>query len=419
MAEASPRGGFRWVIIALLFFATTVNYIDRQILGILAAPLQKEIGWSEAQYGFIVTAFQAAYAIGLLAFGWAIDWMGTRRGYVISITWWSLAAMAHALAATPFGFGIARFLLGFGEAGNFPAAVKTVAEWFPRRERALAVGLFNCGSNIGAILTPLLVPWIALRLGWRAAFLLTGASGLIWVAAWWRLYRSPSVHPRVSPAELAHIQSDHEESQAGVPWGQLLRYRQTWALILARFLTDPVWWFYLYWVPKFLYTQHGLTLDRIGPPLVAVYLAADAGSIFGGWLSSMLIRRGWSVNAARKLAILACALMVVPVTMAARVSNVWAAVAVLGLATAGHQGWASNMFAMISDIYPKNAVSTVTGISGFGGSVGGMLVASAVGLILQFTGSYVAIFAWAGFSYLFILGLIQIMIPRIEPVSVE
>ena len=419
MTAASPRGGFRWVIIALLFFATTVNYIDRQILGILATPLQKEIGWSEAQYGFIVTAFQAAYAIGLLVFGWAIDRIGTRRGYVLSIAWWSLAAMAHALAATPFGFGLARFFLGFGEAGNFPAAVKTVAEWFPRRERALAVGLFNCGSNIGAILTPLMVPWIALHLGWRVAFLLTGALGLIWVVAWWLLYRSPSAHPRVSAAELAHIQSDHEENQAAVPWGQLLRYRQTWALILARFLTDPVWWFYLYWVPKFLYTQHGLTLDRIGPPLVVVYLAADAGSIFGGWLSSMLIRRGWSVNAARKLAILACALMVVPVITATHVSNVWAAVAVLGLATAGHQGWASNLFAMISDIYPKNAVSTVTGISGFGGSIGGMVVASAVGLILQFTGSYVAIFAWAGFSYLFILGLIQIMIPRIEPLSTE
>jgi MFS transporter, ACS family, hexuronate transporter len=413
---ARPRTRFRWVIVALLFAATTVNYIDRQILGILAVTLEKEIGWSEAEYGFIVTAFQTSYAVGLIAFGWIIDRIGTRKGYVLSISWWSVAAMAHALASTPFGFGVARLFLGLGEAGNFPAAVKTVAEWFPRRERALAVGLFNCGSNIGAILTPLVVPWIAIHFGWRAAFVITGGVGLFWVAAWWLLYESPERHPRVSPSELAHILSDREEKQGGVPWARILGYRQTWALIIARFLTDPVWWFYLYWVPKFLYTRHGLTLDRIGLPLVVVYLAADGGSIFGGWLSSMLIRRGWSVNAARKFAILICALMVVPVAFASQVDDLWVAVAILGMATAGHQGWAANMFAMISDIYPKNMVSTVTGISGFGGSVGGMLVASAVGLILQFTGSYVVIFGWAGMSYLIILAIIQVMIPRIEAI---
>jgi ACS family hexuronate transporter-like MFS transporter len=412
-------GRFRWTIVALLFFATTVNYIDRQVLGILAVPLQDEIGWSEAEYGFIVTAFQAAYAIGLIAFGRAIDWLGTRIGYVLSITWWSLAAMGHALAGSAFGFGVARFFLGIGEAGNFPAAVKTVAEWFPRRERALAVGLFNCGSNIGAIITPLVVPWIALRFGWRAAFLATGAIGLLWVAVWLALYRPPARHPLVSAAELALINSDPPENSERVPWARLLAYRQTWALITARFLTDPVWWFYLYWTPKFLHQQHGITLDQLGAPLVVVYLTADAGSVFGGWMSSTLIRRGCTVNAARKLAILVCALLVVPVAFASRVDDLWTAVAVLALATAGHQGWAANMFAMISDIYPRNAVSSVTGIAGFGGSVGGMLVASAVGIILQFTGSYTVIFAWAGFSYLFILALIHIMIPRIGSVAEE
>jgi ACS family hexuronate transporter-like MFS transporter len=407
---------FRWVIVALLFLATTFNYMDRQILGILAVTLEKEIGWSEAQYGYIVTAFQTAYAVGLIWFGWAIDRMGTRAGYVLSIGWWSAAAMGHALASTPLGFGIARAFLGFGEAGNFPAAVKTVAEWFPQRERALAVGLFNCGSNIGAIVTPLVVPWIALHLGWRMAFVIVGAVGLLWVVAWWLLYGPPARHPRVSDSELAHILSDPDSKQPTVSWRQLLRYRQTWALVIARFLTDPVWWFYLYWVPKFLYTRHGLTLDRIGLPLVVVYLAADGGSIFGGWLSSMLIRRGWSVNAARKSAILVCALMVVPVAFASQVDDLWMAVAILGFATAGHQGWAANMFAMISDMFPKNMVSTATGVTGFGGSAGGMLVASAIGLILEFTGSYVPIFVWAGVSYLIILAIIQVMIPRIDAI---
>jgi len=419
---ARPRllaGRFRWVIVALLFLATTVNYIDRQVLGILATPLEKEIGWSEAEYGLIVTAFQAAYAIGLIGFGRLIDWLDTRIGYLISIAWWSLAAMAHGFAGSTLGFGAARFLLGLGEAGNFPAAVKTVAEWFPRRERALAVGLFNCGSNVGAIITPLLVPWITLTYGWRAAFFATGAIGFFWVAAWLVLYRAPDKHPRVSASELAHIHSDHEETQAPVPWVKLIAYRETWALILARFMTDPVWWFYLYWAPKFLHSRHGLTLDQIGLPLVVIYLAADVGSVFGGWLSSMLIRRGWRVSTARKFAILICASMVVPVAFASGVSSLWTAVTVLSFATAGHQGWSANMFAMISDMYPKNAVSSVTGIAGFGGAVGGMLVSAATGFILQYTGSYVPVFLWAGSAYLLVLGMIHLMIPQIRPVALS
>jgi len=414
-----PTGRYRWLICALLFFATTINYMDRQVLGILAGPLGQGIGWSEAQYGLIVTAFQAAYAIGLVGFGRIIDRIGTRIGYVLAMGWWSLAAMAHGVAGSALGFGAARFFLGLGEAGNFPAAVKTVTEWFPRKERAFAIGLFNCGSNIGAIVTPLVVPWIALALGWRWAFLLTGAVGFFWLAAWLAVYASPGSNRRVSKAELEHIQSDREEPVPSVPWATLLVYRQTWALVIARFLTDPVWWFYLYWAPKFLYTRHGLTLDKIGIPLVIIYLVADGGSIFGGWLSSTLIKRGWTLDAARKFAILICALLVVPVAFASQVSQMWAAVLVLSLATAGHQGWAANMFASISDMYPRQAVSSMVGIAGFGGSIGGMVVASATGFILQATGSYVPVFLWAGFSYLFILGLIQLMIPKIQPIDMR
>lgn len=415
--ERKSAGWFRWTICGLLFLATTVNYMDRQILGILAAPLEKEIGWTEAQYGLIVTAFQTAYAIGLPAFGWLIDRIGTRAGYALAIAWWSLAAAGHALARSAFGFGAARFLLGFGEAGNFPAAVKTVAEWFPRNERALAVGLFNCGSNVGAIVTPLLVPWLAIHFGWRWAFALTGGAGLLWLIAWFALYGDPRTHRRLGESERRLILAGREQGAAPVPWRRLLAYRQTWALVIARFLTDPVWWFYLYWGPKYLNAKQGVTLEKIGLPLVVMYLAADAGSIFGGWLSSSLMKRGWSVNAARKTAILACALMVAPMAFAARTGELWTAVLVLSLAAAGHQGWAANMFAMISDIYPQRAVSTVTGIAGLGGSAGGMVISASIGFILQATGSYVPMFIWAGVSYLVILAIIHAMIPKIAPVE--
>jgi ACS family hexuronate transporter-like MFS transporter len=330
---------------------------------------------------------------------------------VLSITWWSVAAMAHGLVSSTLGFGVARFFLGAGEAGNFPAAVKTVAEWFPKRERALAVGIFNCGSNIGAVITPLAVPWITLRFGWRAAFLATGAVGLLWVAAWLLLYRAPGAN--------AKPEDEDEASAVRVPWVKLLAYRETWGLIIARFLTDPVWWFYLYWLPKFLQQRHGITLAQIGLPLVVVYLAADGGSIFGGWLSSTLIRRGMSVGRARKIAILVSALMVVPVAFAPRLESLWAVIVVLGFAAAGHQGWAANMFALISDLFPTSAISSATGISGFGGSVGGMLIATGVGLILQYTGSYVPMFLFAASSYLLVLALIHWLIPVVRTVDAK
>ncbi|MCU0246789.1 MAG: MFS transporter [Bryobacter sp.] len=395
---AAPR--FRWTVVALLFAATTINYIDRQVLGLLAPALQKDIGWSESEYGYVVTAFSAAYALGLVVFGRIIDRAGTRIGFVIAISIWSLAATLHAAARSVLGFAGARFLLGLGEAGNFPAANKAVAEWFPREERAFAVGLFNCGSNVGALLTPLAVPWITLHYGWRTAFLVTGLLGFVWLIAWLALYRE-----RPQPA------------QAGIPWSRLIEHRAVWAIVICRFLTDPVWWFYLYWAPKFLHSRHGLDLSQLGPPLVVIYLAADGGSILGGWLSSYWIRRGWTPNRARKLAILVCALLVTPAVFAARVTELWQAVLILSLAAAGHQGWASNMFALISDIFPARAVSSVTGICGFGGAIGGIFAASATGLLLEWTGSYHLVFLFAGTSYLLILAILHAMVPRVRPLE--
>ncbi len=398
-----PR--FRWTVCALLFLATTVNYVDRQILGILAGPLQSSLGWTESEYGYIVTAFQVAYAIGLLCFGRVIDAAGTRIGYSLAIGLWSLAATAHGFVRSVFGFGVARFFLGLGEAGNFPAAVKAAGEWFPPNERALAIGVFNSGSTVGAIATPLLVPWIALRYGWQWAFIATGLMGLLWVPIWLAIYRRPG----------PYAGSTGTAEQAG--WLSLLAYRQTWALVIARFFTDPVWWFYLFWGPKFLQSRFGLTLEQIGPPLVGIYLISNLGGLLGGWLSSTLIKRGITVNASRKLAILASAILVAPVSFSTLMSNIWLAVLVLGLAAAGHQGWASNLFASIADIYPPRAVASATGLSGFGGSIGGMIAASGAGLLLEKTGSYAIPFAYAGVSYLLILLIIQVMIPRIAPIE--
>jgi ACS family hexuronate transporter-like MFS transporter len=410
-------GRLRWMVCGMLFVATALNYADRQLLGILAEPLRHEFGWSESDYGLIVAAFTAAYAIGVLGFGPIIDRIGTRMGYALAVAWWSVAGALHAATSSVLAFGAARFLLGLGEAGNFPAAVKTVAEWFPLKERALAMGIFNCGSNVGAILVPLIVPWIVIHMGWRPAFLVTPLIGLCWVLGWLLLYRPATDHAWLTEEERRYIQSDTEEQSLGISWRTALLYRQTWAWCIARFLTDPVWWFFLYWIPKYLYIKQGMTLGRIGGPLVIIYLAADAGSIFGGWLSSFLLRRGRSVNAARKLAILVCALMVTPLALAANTAETWKAVLILSLATAGHQGWAANMFASISDMYPKKAVGSITGIAGFAGALGGMIVASVTGFTLQATGSYVPMFIYAGFSYLLILCILQLMIPRIEPIG--
>jgi ACS family hexuronate transporter-like MFS transporter len=410
---------YRWTICALLFFGTTMNYVDRQILGLLAPALEKSIGWSEVQYGYIVTAFQGAYALGLLLMGHLIDRVGARAGYALSIALWSASAMAHALVLTPFGFGAVRFSLGFSEAGNFPAAIKTVAEWFPKKERALATGIFNSGTNVGAAVAPFFVLWIANRFGWQFAFLSTGMVSAIPIVFWIRRYRKPQDHPRLTPEELSYIQSDPIEPAVKIPWSRLLPHRQTWAFVVAKFLTDPIWWFFLFWLPKFLYTQHGLSLTGLGPPLLVIYNAACVGSIFGGWLPARLLKAGWSLDRARKMAMLICALAVVPIVAAAHVKGLWTAVALISVATAAHQGWSANLFTLASDMFPQRAVASVVGIGGFGGAVGGMVIASFSGWILQLTGSYLPMFAVAASAYLAALAVIQRLAPRLQPAAVE
>lgn len=414
-------GRYRWVICALLFFATTINYIDRQVLGILAADegFKHTIGWNEAEYGFVNTAFQGAYAIGLLLVGRLMDRFGTRKGFSVAIVFWSIAAMGHALARSAFGFGTARFFLGLGEAGNFPAAIKTVAEWFPKKERALATGIFNSGSNVGAIAAPLAVPYIAINYGWQLAFIITGTLGFIWLVFWLMIYRRPEEHPKLSPAELAYIQSDPAEPTTKIPWGRLIPHRQTWAFAIGKFLTDPIWWVYLFWLPKFLHSKFHLNILELGAPLVVIYVIADIGSIGGGWLSSSLIKRGWSVNAGRKLAMLICAVAVVPIVYATITDSLWTSVLLIGLAAAAHQGWSANIFTLASDMFPRRAVGSVVGIGGMAGSIGGMLIASTVGLILQYTGSYFSIFVIAGSAYLVALAFIHLLAPRLEPAAVE
>jgi len=428
-ARASPATGagmvgarlgrLRWSICALLFFATTINYIDRQVLGILSKDLQAALHWNEFDYGNIVAAFNAAYALGLLVVGRLIDRFGTRIGYAAALIVWSLAAMSHALARSAFGFGVARAALGVGESGNFPAAIKTTAEWFPKKERAFATGIFNAGSNVGAIVAPLTVPWIAINWGWQWAFILTGAIGLLWLAFWIPLYARPEAHPRLSKAELAHIQSDPpDQAGARVPWLKLIPHRETSAFAIGKYMTDPIWWFYLYWIPNFLRQNHGLDLSTIGLPLIVIYLIADVGSIGGGWLSSTLIKRGWSINAARKTTMLACALAVTPIIFAANVKSLWVAVGLVGLAAAAHQGWSANIFTMASDMFPRRAVGSVVGIGGMAGAFNGATMAVIVGYILEVTHSNYRIpFLIAGSAYLIALLIIHLLVPKIEPVD--
>jgi ACS family hexuronate transporter-like MFS transporter len=437
VATGAAIGWYRWVVCALLFFAATINYIDRQVLGLLKPTLQQQFGWSEIDYADIVFSFQLAYAIGLLLAGRLIDRLGTRLGFALAVLVWSIAAMAHAeatlygpavatllgvfgLAYAPSvaGFIAARFALGIGEAGNFPASIKAVAEWYPARERALATGIFNSGTNIGAVVTPLVVPWITIAYGWYWAFIVTGALGFVWLLFWLPMFGSPERHPRVSASELAHIQSDPIQKSTVVPLKAILPLRQTWAFAVGKFMTDPIWWLYLFWVPDFLNRNHGLNLLAVGPPLVAIYLIADIGSIGGGWISSALLKRGWSVNTARKTAMLIAALAVVPIMFASVASSLWMAVILVGIAAAAHQGWSANLFTLTTDMFPKHAVGTVVGFGGMAGAVGGMLIAKVTGYILETTGSYVPVFFIAGLAYLTALGLIHLLVPRLERAEV-
>lgn len=413
-------GHYRWVICALLFFATAINYIDRQVFSILAPELQQVIGWSEIEYGYIVFAFHVAYALGLVGVGRLMDRLGTRKGFSLAITFWSLASMAHGLARSAFGFGAARFALALGEAGNFPGAVKTIAEWFPKKERAFATGIFNSGSNIGAIAAPLLVPFIAIRFGWEWTFMITGSLGFVWLIFWLALYRRPQEHPRLSPAELAYIQSDPAEPTVTIPWARLWPHRQTWAFFLGKFMTDPVWWFLLFWLPKYFFETYQLELTALALPLVIIYVVADVGSIVGGWISSVLLKRGRSLNQARKTAMLLCALGVVPMVLTPWVHNLWMTVGLISLAAAAHQGWSANLYTLASDMFPRRAVGSVVGIGGMGGAVGNMAAAAGIGYVLQLTGSnYSPLLTTCAFAYLAALGVIHWLAPRLEPANVE
>jgi MFS transporter, ACS family, aldohexuronate transporter len=411
--------GYRWTVCALLFAVTTVNYMDRQVLGILAPTLQHELHWSETQYANIVSWFTFVYAFGFLAAGWWLDRVGVRRGFAVAVVAWSIAAIGHAFARTAAGFSAARAFLGLGESANFPGAVKTVAEWFPKRERALATGIFNAGTNMGAILTPLLVPWLVLTWGWQSAFIVTGSLGFLWLLVWLALYRDPERHPRVSAAELDHIHSDPPDGAAArVRWLDLLGHRQTWAFAVGKLLADPVWWFYLYWLPKFLNARYGLTLTQLALPLIVVYLVADAGSIGGGWLSSALIRRGWTVNRARKTAMLAMALLIVPTAFAPLAGTMWTAVLIVAVAAAAHQAWSANVYTLASDMFPRAAVGSVVGIGACAGAAGGWLFQRVTGLILQANGSdYTPVFAVCGLAYITAWGIIHLLAPRLEPVD--
>ena len=409
---------FRWIICGLLLLGTTKNYMDRQVLGVLKTTLQHDFSWNEIQYGNLVSAFQIAYAAGMLLVGGLIDRLGTRLGYALAMIFWSLASMGTALASSLTGFRMSRYALGFGEAAVFPASIKAVAEWFPKKERALATGIFNAGTNVGAIITPLIVPWIVLRWGWQGAFVGIGSIGFVWLFIWLLIYRKPEDHRGVSKAELDYIRSDPQEPAGKTKWVRLFPLRQTWAFAMGKFLTDPVWWFYLFWVPGFLQSKHGLALTGIGIPIMAIYLISDVGSVAGGWLSSSLIKRGRSVNAARKIAMLICAVGVLPVVFTYRVESTLSAVLLIGLAAACHQGFSANLYTLTSDMFPVRAVGSVTGIGGMAGAIGGWLMAKVVGHVLQWTGSYMIPFAMAGSGYLLALIVIHALTPRLEPAKI-
>lgn len=451
-------GNYRWVICGLLFFASAINYVDRQVIALLKPTLQKEFNWSDADYGWIVFAFSTAYALGFIFAGRLMDWVGTKKGFTVSIILWSVGALLHAwavsvgettspilmpiingivsvwnsiitavgfspwqiaLSVSVVGFMVARFVLGLGESGNFPAAIKTTAEWFPKKERSLATGIFNAGTNVGALATPLLIPIIVSVWGWYEAFIITGVLGFIWLAFWLLMYRRPEEHPRLSKEELAYIQSDPAEPVTKMPWAKLLGHRQTWAFAIGKFLTDPIWWIYLFWVPDFLQRRHGLDIKTFGIPIAVIYIIADIGSVGGGYISSAMIKRGWTINRSRKTAMLICALAVVPIVIASMTSNLWLAVILIGIAAAAHQGWSANLFTLSSDMFPKQAVGSVVGIGGMCGAVGGMVIAPLVGYILDSTGSYVPIFIIAASAYLVALLIIQFLVPKMAPARID
>lgn len=415
LAPGARMGRVRWTICAMLFFATSINYMDRQVISILKPTLEHSIGLTELGYGYIVDAFQVSYALGLLAAGRFVDKVGTRIGYMTIMAIWSLSAMGHALARTVLEFAAARFSLGIGESGNFPAAIKTVAEWFPQSERSLATGIFNSGTNLGAIVAPLIVPWVTLRYGWHAAFLITGCFSTLWIFWWYRNYRKPADHPTLTGAELRFIYKEAAAQMApSVPWRRLLGYRQTWAFAFAKFLTDPIWWFYLYWLPSYFSARFHLDLSHIGLPLIVVYNASAVGSIGGGGLPVVFVRMGMTAERARLTAMALCACLVLPIFALTHMQPVWIATGVLSLAAAAHQGWSANLFTTASDMFPRSAVGSVTGFGGMAGSAGGALLATYAGNVLQRTHSYSSLFVIAGSAYLVALVFLQVLAPSLR-----
>lgn len=414
---------YRWRILALLFFATTINYIDRQIIGVLKPFIAQDLGWTEKGYGYIVSGFQVAYAIGLLVSGRLLDKIGTRIGYSVSVFVWSLAGMAHAAARSVFAFGIARFFLGLGESANFPAAVKTVAEWFPQKERAFATGLFNSGSNVGAIVAPVIITSITMIYGWEWAFIITGSLGFIWILFWLLFYSSPGIMCKESTDENKVFPDykliDKTQSTPPLKWKNLITSRPAIAICLSRFVTDWVWWFFLFWTPDYFNKVYGINLSGMILPLIVIYSFAGLGGITGGWLSSYFIRSGKSVDFSRKTTVLICAVSVLPIIGVSQISNIWVVICTISLATAAHQGWASNIFTIVSDIFPQNAVGSVVGLSGFVGAIGGALAASSIGLALEITNGYFFVFLTAGLAYLTAWLILKLMISKIEPITLN
>jgi len=413
---------YRWLVLAMLFFATTINYFDRFVLGILAPELEKQIGWTEEQYSYIISAFQVAYGIGNILMGYVIDRLGTRFGYVLTIAIWSISSVSHTLARTWFQFALARFGLGFGEAGNFPAAIKTVAEWFPKKERAFATGIFNSGSQIGVILASMVVPVIFLKYNWQAVFYVTGFFSFLWLLLWWKFYRKPEEHKGVSKKELVYILADEKTdglAREMIPWTGLIKYRETWAIAIAKLLSDPVWWFYLFWGAKFLYIKYDIEIASLSIPFIIIYATADFGGIFFGGLSSWFLKKGWSLNKARKITLLFCALLVLPIMFITHVNNFWLAILILAGAAAGHCGWAANVFTLASDIFPKNRVGSVVGIGSTTSTIGAAIASFGIGLILSSAplDGYVIPFTVAAFGYLSALGIFNLLVPEIRPIT--
>jgi MFS transporter, ACS family, hexuronate transporter len=426
-------GKYRWTILSLVFFATTINYLDRQVISLLKDDyLAPMFHWTETDYANIVVVFQVLYALGMIGVGWVIDKVGTKLGYTIALAVWSIAAICHSAARNTLGFMAARGVLGVSEAGNFPAAIKTVAEWFPKKERALATGLFNSGSNVGAIIAPLTVPLIALAWGWQWAFIITGAIGLIWLIFWLAIYEIPAKHKKLSVSELTYINSDKESiaennaPQEKISWFKLLTFRQTWAYFIGKFLTDPVWWFYLFWLPSFLNKQYHMTKTDLALPIAVVYTMTTFGSIFGGWLSGNFMKKGWPVYKARMTAMLIFALCVTPIVFAQYLGQFspWYAILIVGLAASAHQAWSANIFTTASDMFPRKAVASVTGIGGMAGAVGGILIAKLAGFLLDYykalgninTGYFVMFFV-CGSAYLLAWVIFNILAPKMKQVN--